>query len=153
MYCPFCYAADTRVIDSRLISEGLQVKRRRQCLICEERFTTFEMVELLMPAIIKRDGRREAFDENKLRAGMRSALQKRPVSIDAIEASIVNIMQEIKRGGEREIEGRLVGELVMKALFKLDHVAYVRFASVYRDFKDIGDFRRTLDEIKNDEQS
>lgn len=150
MHCPFCHAEETKVIDSRLVTEGAQVRRRRQCLLCHERFTTFETAELIMPVIIKRDGRRESFNLNNLRSGMLRALEKRPVSVDALEEAIVAIMQEIRRRGEREIESREVGELVMKQLSRLDHVAYVRFASVYKRFKDISEFRQTIDELKGD---
>lgn len=150
MYCPFCHAEETKVVDSRLVAEGTQVRRRRECLECHERFTTFESAELFMPLIIKRDGRRELFNMDNLRSGMLRALEKRPVSVDALEEAIVAITQQIRRCGEREIDSQLVGELVMKALYSLDHVAYVRFASVYKRFKDVSDFRQAIDEMKND---
>ncbi len=150
MYCPFCHAEETKVVDSRLVADGAQVRRRRECLECHERFTTFETAELIMPVIIKRDGRREAFNINNLRSGMLRALEKRPVSIDALEEAIIAITQEIRRRGEREIDSQIVGELVMRALFSLDHVAYVRFASVYKRFKDVSDFRQAIDEMKKD---
>jgi transcriptional repressor NrdR len=153
MHCPFCHAEDTKVVDSRLVAEGAQVRRRRQCLLCHERFTTFESAELIMPSIIKRDGRRELFNINNLKAGMLRALEKRPVSVDALEEAIVTIMQEIRRSGEREIDSREVGELVMRQLYRLDHVAYVRFASVYKRFKDVSDFRHTIDQMKDDRTS
>jgi transcriptional repressor NrdR len=153
MYCPFCHAEETKVVDSRLVAGGAQVRRRRQCLLCHERFTTFETAELIMPSIIKCDGRREPFNIDNLRNGMLRALEKRPVSLDALEEAIVAIMQEIRRRGEREIDSREVGELVMKQLYRLDHVAYVRFASVYKRFKDVSDFRQTIDEMKNDKSS
>lgn len=153
MYCPFCHAEETKVIDSRLVAEGAQVRRRRQCLLCHERFTTFETAELIMPLIIKRDNRREPFNIDNLRAGMLRALEKRPVSVDALEEAIVTIMQAIRRRGEREIEARQVGELVMEQLYRLDHVAYVRFASVYKRFKDVSDFRQTIDQMKDDSTS
>ncbi|WED43676.1 transcriptional regulator NrdR [Legionella cardiaca] len=153
MHCPFCHAEETKVVDSRLVAEGAQVRRRRQCLLCHERFTTFETAELIMPSIIKRDGRREPFNIKNLRAGMLRALEKRPVSVDALEEAIVTIMQEIRRRGEREIDSREVGELVMKQLYRLDHVAYVRFASVYKRFKDVSDFRQAIDEIKDEKNS
>src|SRR5262245_59922995 len=130
MYCPFCMAQETKVIDSRLVADGTQVRRRRECLECHERFSTFETAELIMPLIIKRDGRRKPFDLDNLRLGMLKALEKRPVSVDTLEEAISSIVQEIRRRGEREVESRLIGELVMKALYRLDHVAYVRFASV-----------------------
>ncbi|MBA3535389.1 MAG: transcriptional regulator NrdR [Tatlockia sp.] len=150
MYCPFCHAEETKVVDSRLVADGAQVRRRRQCLDCHERFTTFESAELIMPSIIKRDGRREPFNMKNLRAGMLRALEKRPVSVDALEEAIITIMQEIRRSGEREVDSRQVGELVMKQLYSLDHVAYVRFASVYKRFKDVSDFRQTIDQMKDD---
>ncbi|GGI92880.1 transcriptional regulator NrdR [Legionella impletisoli] len=153
MYCPFCHAEETKVVDSRLIADGAQVRRRRQCLQCNERFTTFETAELVMPAIIKRDGRREAFSIDNLRAGMLRALEKRPVSVDDLEESIATILQKIRQNGEREIESRQVGEWVMEQLYRLDHVAYVRFASVYKRFKDVSDFRQTIDQMNNDTSS
>jgi len=150
MYCPFCHAEETKVIDSRLVADGAQVRRRRQCLACHERFTTFETAELIMPAIIKRDGRREAFSVKNLRAGMLRALEKRPVSVDALEDAIITIMQKIRRRGEREIDSQQIGEWVMEQLYRLDHVAYVRFASVYKRFKDISEFRQTIDQMKDE---
>ncbi|KTC89670.1 transcriptional regulator NrdR [Fluoribacter dumoffii] len=150
MYCPFCHAEETKVVDSRLVAEGAQVRRRRECLICHERFTTFETAELIMPLVVKRDGRREPFNIDNLRSGMLRALEKRPVSVDALEASIIAITQEIRRRGEREIDSQIIGELVMKELYSLDHVAYVRFASVYKRFKDVSDFRQTIDQMHKD---
>jgi transcriptional repressor NrdR len=149
MHCPFCYAEDTKVVDSRLVAQGEQVRRRRECLACQQRFTTFETVELLLPLIIKRDGRRETFILDKLRSGMQQALQKRPVSIDILDEAQTNVLQKIRRYGEREIESRLIGEWVMQELYKIDHVAYVRFASVYKRFKDISEFRLALDQMKD----
>lgn len=150
MYCPFCHAEETKVVDSRLVAEGAQVRRRRECLECHERFTTFETAELIMPLIIKRDGRREAFNIDNLRSGMLRALEKRPVSVDKLEEAIISITQEIRRRGEREVDSQLIGELVMNELFRLDHVAYVRFASVYKRFKDVSDFRQTIDQMKKE---
>jgi len=147
MHCPFCYAEDTKVVDSRLVAQGEQVRRRRECLACQQRFTTFETVELVMPMIVKRDGRRESFRLEKLRAGMQQALQKRPVSIDALDEAQTNVLQKLRRFGEREIESRQIGELVMQELYHIDHVAYVRFASVYKRFKDISEFRLALDQM------
>ena len=147
MHCPFCNAEETKVIDSRLVVDGAQVRRRRQCLLCHERFTTFETAELVMPLIVKRDGRREPFRLENLRAGMLRALEKRPVSLDALEEALAMILQKIRRGGEREVEARQVGEWVMEQLYRLDHVAYVRFASVYKRFKDLSEFRQTIDKI------
>ena len=152
MYCPFCHAEETKVVDSRLVADGAQVRRRRECLECHERFTSFETAELIMPLIIKRDGRREPFNIDNLRSGMLRALEKRPVSVDNLEDAIISITQEIRRRGEREIGSQLIGELVMKELFRLDHVAYVRFASVYKRFKDVSDFRQTIDQMKEDKE-
>ena len=148
MRCPFCAAQDTRVFDSRLISEGDQVRRRRECNVCKERFTTFEMVELMMPRIIKRDGNREPFEEHKLRSGMLKALEKRPVSSDAIEASINRIKKELMETGDREIPVQQLGEKVMKELSSLDHVAFVRFASVYRSFQDVSEFTDMIQNLQ-----
>ena len=140
MFCPFCGNHETKVIDSRLVSDGSQVRRRRQCAVCNERFTTFEAAELVMPWVIKRDKSREPFNENKLIAGMHRALEKRPVSTDSIEQSIHKIKSELRGMGEREVSSSIVGELIMKQLKRLDKVAYVRFASVYRSFEDIKEF-------------
>jgi transcriptional repressor NrdR len=151
MYCPFCHAEETKVVDSRLVADGSQVRRRRQCLECHERFTSFETAELMLPLVIKRDGRREAFAIDNLRSGMLRALEKRPVSIDSLESAINVITQEIRTRGEREIDSRIIGELVMNELYALDHVAYVRFASVYKRFQDVSDFRQTIDQIKEEQ--
>lgn len=147
MYCPFCFAEETKVVDSRLVADGSQVRRRRECLICHERFSTFETAELIMPLVIKRDGRREPFNLDNLGSGMLRALEKRPVSMDAIDKARNAIIQEIRRKGEREVDSQLIGELVMKELYRLDHVAYVRFASVYKRFKDVSEFRDTIDKM------
>jgi len=149
VHCPFCNQADTKVIDSRLVADGAQVRRRRECLSCHERFTTFEVAELLMPRIIKNDGTREPFDEQKLRHGLLKALEKRPVSVERIEATINSIKQDLQATGEREVKSRYVGEKVMEALRSLDGVAYVRFASVYRSFQDISEFRQALDHLES----
>ena len=148
MYCPFCSAEDTKVIDSRLVAEGGQVRRRRECLSCKERFTTYEVAELLMPKVIKSDGTREPFDEAKLRSGLQRALEKRPVSVEEIEAAITQIKHSLQTGGEREVPSRQIGEEVMTHLRELDQVAYVRFASVYRSFQDISEFRAELDRLE-----
>ncbi len=138
--------------DSRLASDGAQVRRRRECVACGERFTTFERVELAMPRVIKRDGSREPFDEDKLRTGMQRALQKRPVGAEALEASIGRICRRLQAGGDREIAGRRIGELVMQALRELDEVAYVRFASVYRSFQDVNAFREEIEQMQRQGQ-
>ena len=150
MRCPFCGHEDTKVIDSRLVAEGGQVRRRRECFQCSERFTTYETAELLMPRLIKSNGSREPFDENKLRSGILKALEKRPVSVEQVEAVITQIKQRLQATGEREIVSRMLGELVMEALKSLDHVAYVRFASVYRSFKDLNEFREEIDRLTNE---
>ena len=150
MHCPFCQTADTKVVDSRLVAEGGQVRRRRECQQCKERFTTFEVAELLLPRVIKQDGSREPFDEEKLRAGLQRALEKRPVSTENIEAAINQIKYFLQAMGEREVDSRIVGEKVMEVLRQLDGVAYVRFASVYRSFKDIDEFRAELDRFEKD---
>lgn len=150
MYCPFCNHQDTKVIDSRLAGEGAQVRRRRECEKCGERFTTFESAELVMPRIIKNNGTREPFDEHKLRAGMMRALEKRPVSTEAIEAAIARIGHKLQVTGEREIRSLQVGERVMEELKALDEVAYVRFASVYRSFEDANEFREEVERLKDE---
>lgn len=152
MHCPFCSAEETKVIDSRLVAEGDQVRRRRECLACHERFTTYEIAELVMPRIIKQDGTREPFDEVKLRAGLQRALEKRPVSVEAIETSIANIKHFLQATGEREVKSRRLGEKVMDELRNLDEVAYVRFASVYRSFKDLHEFRQEIDRLEGQER-
>ncbi len=148
MRCPFCAAQDTRVIDTRLADEGDQVKRRRECVACKERFTTFEVVELTLPRIIKRSGARQSFDEQKLRAGMQRALEKRPVQVDAVEAALSRIKKALTAKGEREIPARELGEMVMNELTALDHVAFVRFASVYRSFQDVSDFTAVIENLQ-----
>ena len=130
MFCPFCSAQETKVIDSRLVADGAQVRRRRECLDCRERYTTFEVAELVMPRVVKRDGSREPFNEDKLRAGLQRALEKRPVSTEQVENCIVRIKSSLRATGEREVQSEFVGSLIMDALKVLDKVAYVRFASV-----------------------
>jgi transcriptional repressor NrdR len=151
MYCPFCNANDTKVTDSRLLSEGNQVRRRRECLICKERFTTYEVAELTLPRIIKRDARRDPFNEDKLRAGIMRALEKRPVSLEQVETAVAHIVHKSRASGEREIESKQIGEWVMDELRNLDQVAYVRFASVYRSFQDIKEFREEICKLENQE--
>lgn len=148
MHCPFCRAEETKVIDSRLVSDGMQVRRRRECIQCSERFTTFESAELLMPKIIKRNGQRRPFDEEKLRAGMTKALEKRPVSIEAIDAALNGIKHKLRASGEPEISSQQLGEWVIEALKELDHVAYIRFASVYRRFQDVSEFSETINQLR-----
>ena len=148
MRCPVCSAQDTRVLDSRLVNEGDQVRRRRECNVCKERFTTFETAELTLPRIVKRDGNREPFEERKLRSGMLKALEKRPVDSDAIEAAITRIKKELMETGDREIPVQVLGEKVMKELSSLDHVAFVRFASVYRSFQDVSEFTDMIEGLQ-----
>jgi transcriptional repressor NrdR len=149
MHCPFCGAEDTRVIDSRLSQEGDQVRRRRGCSECKERFTTYEVAELNLPRVVKSNGSREPFREDKLRAGMLRALEKRPVGSDRIEAAINRIKKRLLARGEREAPSRLIGENVMHELKSLDHVAYVRFASVYRSFEDVNEFLEVIDHLEH----
>lgn len=148
MHCPFCSHEETKVTDSRLAGEGQQIRRRRECLACGERFTTFETAELVMPRIVKGDSTREPFDENKLRHGMLKALEKRPVASEAIDAAVVHICHRLRTLGEREVPARLVGEYVMEELRHLDEVAFVRFASVYRSFQDVDAFREEIERLR-----
>ncbi|NRB55854.1 MAG: transcriptional regulator NrdR [Salinicola sp.] len=150
MHCPFCGTHDTKVTDSRLVAEGDQVRRRRQCAECGERFTTYETAELVMPRVVKSDGSREGFDEQKMRAGMARALEKRPVSVESFEAAVERIRQRLRARGDREVEAREVGEEVMETLQRLDHVAYIRFASVYRRFQDLDEFRAEIDRLSQE---
>ena len=148
MHCPFCHTEETKVIDSRLVGEGSQVRRRRECVSCNERFNTYETAELAMPKIIKTDGRRGPFDEAKLRGGFDKALEKRPVSTDAIENAIIRIKGKLRACGESEISSTSLGEWVMDELRNLDEVAYVRFASVYRSFQDVKAFESEIRELQ-----
>ena len=151
MHCPFCAVDDTKVIDSRLVAEGDAIRRRRECQACGERFTTFETAELVMPRIIKRDGNRQPYDEEKLRYGLIKALEKRPVSLDQIETALHHIKHRLRSTGERELPSRYVGEEVMRELRSLDAVAYVRFASVYRDFQDVSEFAEEILKLNTDD--
>ena len=150
MHCPFCTHDDTRVIDSRLLGEGDQIRRRRECMSCKARFTTYETAELSLPRVIKSDGRRETFSDEKLRRGIVKALEKRPVPMERVEAALDRIRRRVRESGDREIESRRVGELVMEALRGLDQVAYVRFASVYRSFEDVKAFLEEIERLEND---
>jgi transcriptional repressor NrdR len=149
MHCPFCYAVDTKVIDSRLVSEGSSVRRRRQCLVCHERFTTFEVAELVMPRIIKSDDVREPFDETKLARGIMRALEKRPVSADALDNALHRIKARLRATGEREVSSKMIGLLVMDELKELDKIAYIRFASVYRSFEDLREFGEEIAKLQD----
>lgn len=148
MRCPFCGAQDTKVVDSRLSGEGDQVRRRRECAVCRERFTTYESAELNLPRVVKRDGSRVPFDGRKLRSGMMRALEKRPVGTEDIEAALARINRRLVSSGEGEVSSRRIGELVMEELKGLDQVAYVRFASVYRKFEDVNAFREEIERLE-----
>jgi transcriptional repressor NrdR len=147
MKCPFCSAADTQVVDSRVSEEGDSIRRRRRCGACDKRFTTYETVELRMPSIVKANGIREEFDTDKLRTGFVRALHKRPVPTEYVDAAIERITQKLLALGEREVASRRIGEMVMRELYRLDKVAYIRFASVYKDFQDPEDFRDVLKDV------
>lgn len=153
MHCPFCSDSETKVIDSRLVADGDQVRRRRECQECGERFTTFETAELVLPRVIKSNGSRQPFDEDKLRSGLLRALEKRPVDMETIESTINRIKHRLRATGEREIKTRDVGEMVMDELRALDDVAYVRFASVYRSFQDINEFKEEIERMGKDKPS
>ena len=150
MHCPFCQHDDTRVIDSRVSDDGTTIRRRRECPSCGERFNTFETAEIKLPAVIKSDGRRETFDEHKLRSGFERALQKRPVSSEQVDAAVRSVVEDLRRSGEREVPSMRIGELVMRELKKLDQVAYIRFASVYRSFQDVQEFREEIERLQRD---
>lgn len=147
MHCPFCNTPDTKVIDSRLAAQGMQIRRRRQCNSCGDRFTTFEVVELVMPRVIKTNGRIEPYDGEKLKRSIMLSVRKRPITSDDIDTTISKIEKTLRQLGEREVSSQRIGEEVMQALQDLDPVAYVRFASVYRDFKDIEAFKQELEDM------
>lgn len=149
MHCPFCSENDTKVIDSRLVADGHQVRRRRQCLACSERFTTFESAELVMPKVVKSNGNREPFDEDKMVGGLQRALEKRPVSADSVDVAISMIKSRLRATGEREVPSEMIGNLVMEQLKDLDKVAYIRFASVYRSFEDIKEFGEEIAKLED----
>jgi transcriptional repressor NrdR len=149
MHCPFCSENDTKVIDSRLVADGHQVRRRRQCLACSERFTTFETAELVMPRVIKSNGNREPFNDDKMVGGLQRALEKRPVSADSVDVSISLIKSQLRATGEREVPSEMIGNLVMDQLKELDKVAYIRFASVYRSFEDIREFGEEIAKLED----
>src|SRR6185503_18252550 len=144
MQCPMCRAPDSRVVDSRLGKEGDAIRRRRHCEGCGHRFTTYERVELALPMVVKKDGRREPFDRAKIVSGLTRACEKRPVSIETIEALVDKIGRLLQETGEKEVKSQVIGEAVMRELHELDAVAYVRFASVYRSFRDVHEFMREL---------
>jgi transcriptional repressor NrdR len=148
MRCPFCSAEDTKVVDSRLVGEGDQVRRRRECVGCNARFTTYETMELYLPRLLKRDGRCEQFREEKLRNGILRALEKRPVRTDAVDQAVNRIIDQLRAASEREVETQVLGEWVMNELKALDEIAYVRFASVYRRFQDINEFTKEIERLE-----
>ena len=148
MKCPFCGSDDTQVIDSRVSEPGDSIRRRRRCAACQKRFTTYETVELRLPQVVKSNGTRSDFDVNRIRIGFQRALHKRPVPTEYVDAAIDRIVQQVLALGEREIPSRQIGEMVMQELYKLDKVGYIRFASVYRSFQDVSDFRDALKEVE-----
>lgn len=148
MHCPFCKTADTQVIDSRVSDRGDSIRRRRRCAACSKRFTTYETVELRMPQVVKQDGSRTEYDPDKLRTGFMRALHKRPVPTPLVDEAITAISQQLLALGEREIASRRIGEMVMKELSRLDDVAYIRFASVYKSFQDVDDFQDAIKEVR-----
>jgi transcriptional repressor NrdR len=148
MHCPFCKAEDTQVIDSRVSDDGDSIRRRRRCPACNKRFTTYETVELRLPQVVKQDGSRTEFDLDKLRTGFMRALHKRPVPTPLVDDAVATVAQQVLALGEREIPTRRIGEMVMKELYKLDKVAYIRFASVYRSFQDVDDFQDAIKEVQ-----
>ena len=150
MKCPFCTHQDNKVIDSRLSKEGQVIRRRRECLSCARRFTTYERIEEIMPLVVKKDGRREAYDRQKIVAGVKLACQKRPVSSEQIDQLVESVERKLQEMGEREVTTAAIGDIVMKLLQELDAVAYVRFASVYRSFQDIGEFMTELRDLASD---
>ena len=151
MKCPFCQHEETQVIDTRVSDEGDSIRRRRRCTGCDKRFTTFERIELNLPAIVKKDGTRTEFDDGKLRASMMLALRKRPISIEAVDHAIQHITEKLLTAGQREVPSSFVGELVMGELQQLDKIAYIRFASVYRNFADVAEFHEAIEEVAQEE--
>ena len=149
MYCPFCGHQETKVVDSRLAGDGYQTRRRRECTECSGRFTTFESAELVLPKLIKRDESREPFNESKLRSGILVATEKRPISIETIEELISRIIRKVQKLGEREIQSRTLGEIVMLELREIDEIAFVRYASVYRRFQDIEEFEKEIESLRD----
>ena len=153
MKCPFCAEVENKVIDSRLSNQGAVIRRRRECLGCQRRFTTYERVEEILPMVVKKDGRRESFDRQKVLEGLKLACQKRPVGADQLEAVVDGIERRLQEMGEKEVPSSVIGEAVMRELARLDEVAYVRFASVYRSFKDLGEFMSELKELISERKS
>lgn len=153
MKCPFCAEVENKVIDSRLSNQGAVIRRRRECLGCQRRFTTYERVEEILPMVVKKDGRRETFDRQKVLDGLKLACQKRPVGAEQLEAVVDGIERRLQEMGEKEVPSSVIGEAVMRELARLDEVAYVRFASVYRSFKDLGEFMSELKELISERKS
>ena len=149
MFCPYCGNQETKVIDSRLAGDGYQIRRRRECLKCTERFTTFESAELVLPKLVKRDQSREPFNESKLRNGILTATEKRPISIEVIEELISRVVMKVQKLGEREIQSRKLGEIVMQELREIDEIAFVRYASVYRRFQDVEEFEKEIESLRD----
>jgi transcriptional repressor NrdR len=150
MKCPFCHHEDTQVLDTRVSEEGDSIRRRRRCVHCDKRFTTYERIELAMPVIVKKNGSRTEFDPSKLRASFMLALRKRPVSAEAVDAAIHRIEEKLRSSGEREVMSNHVGELVMRELKRMDKIAYIRFASVYKSFEDVTEFQDAIAEVRQD---
>lgn len=153
MRCPYCSSIDNKVVDSRMGKEGDSIRRRRECLQCEGRFTTYERVEEVLPSVIKKDGRREPYDRVKILNGLKKACEKRPISMDILEKAVDDIEKALQEQGLKEIPSTVIGEEVMERLHELDEVAYVRFASVYRSFKDINEFMHELKDILNEKET
>ena len=149
MYCPFCGDQETKVVDSRLAGDGYQIRRRRECTGCAERFTTFESAEFVLPKLVKTDESREPFDESKLRSGILKATEKRPISSEAIEELISRVIRKVQKMGEREIQSRLLGEIVIEELREIDEIAFVRYASVYRRFQDVEEFEKEIESLRD----
>ena len=149
MFCPYCGNQETKVVDSRLAGDGYQIRRRRECLKCTERFTTFESAELVLPKLVKRDQSREPFNENKLRNGILTATEKRPISIEVIEEMISRIVMKVQKLGEREIPSRELGEIVMQELREIDGISFVRYASVYRRFQDVEEVEKEIESLRD----
>ena len=149
MFCPYCGNQETKVVDSRLAGDGYQIRRRRECLKCTERFTTFESAELVLPKLVKRDQSREPFNESKLRNGILTATEKRPISIETIEELISRVVMTVQKLGEREIQSRKLGEIVMQELREIDEIAFVRYASVYRRFQDVEEFEKEIESLRD----
>ena len=149
MYCPFCGDQETKVVDSRLAGDGYQIRRRRECTGCAERFTTFESAEFVLPKLVKTDESREPFDEAKLRSGILKATEKRPISSEAIEELISRVIRKVQKMGEREIQSRLLGEIVIEELREIDEIAFIRYASVYRRFQDVEEFEKEIESLRD----